>query len=192
MSDKERMLSRKLYLANGSELSGERTRAKTLCRLYNLLEPARLSDEGGRILRELFGRLGDGADICQPFYCDYGYNIEAGDKLYVNHNCVVLDVDKVVFGANVMIGPNCGFYTAGHPLDARQRVDGWEFGRPIRVGDNVWFGGNVVVLPGVEIGDNTVVGAGSVVAKSLPAGVLAVGNPCRILRKIAADDIIRD
>ena len=129
------------------------------------------------------------------FQCDYGYNISVGENFYMNHNCVILDGGKVEFGDNVFIGPNCGFYTAGHPIDAKLRNKGLEYVKPIRnkgleyvkpikVGNNVWFGGNVVVLPGVTIGDNVVIGAGSIVTKDIPSKVVAYGNPCKVIRKI--------
>ena len=120
--------------------------------------------------------------------CDYGYNIEIGDNFYANHNLLILDANKVKFGDNVFIGPNCGFYTASHPLDYPTRNKDLEYANPIIVGNNVWFGGNVVVLPGVKIGDNTVIGAGSVVTKDIPSGVVAVGNPCRVIKNITISD----
>ena len=118
-----------------------------------------------------------------PFFCDYGYNIEMGHHLFVNHNCVILDCAKVIFKDHVLIGPNCCFATAGHALDAEQRKAGIEFAKPIVVGNNVWLGANVTVLPGVTIGDNTVIGAGSVVSKDIPANVIAAGVPCRVLKE---------
>ena len=114
--------------------------------------------------------------------------IEVGDNFYVNHNCVILDGAKVTFGDNVFIAPNCGFYTAGHPIDYEQRNQGLEYAYPITVGSNVWIGGNCVILPGVTIGDNCVIGAGSVVNRDIPSGSIAVGNPCRVLRKITEAD----
>ena len=122
--------------------------------------------------------------IEQPFHCDYGYNIEIGENFYANVNCVVLDEAKVKFGDNVFVAPNCGFYTAGHPIDAAERNKGLEYARPITVGDNVWIGAGVTVLPGVTIGDNCVIGAGSVVVKDIPANCIAVGNPCKVIKTI--------
>lgn len=136
----------------------------------------------------MFGRTGKSFLIEQPFYCDYGYNIEIGENFYSNVNCVILDGAKVTFGDNVFVAPNCGFYTAGHALDAEQRTRGLEYAYPITVGNNVWIGAQVCVLPGVTIGDNTIIGAGSVVTKSIPANVLAVGNPCRVVRQITEAD----
>lgn len=126
--------------------------------------------------------------IEQPFYCDYGYNIEIGSNFYANMNCIILDEAKVSFGNNVFIAPGCGFYTAGHPLDVQQRNKGLEYAYPISIGNNVWIGAHVCVLPGVTIGDNTVIGAGSVVTKNIPANVLAAGNPCKVIRVITEED----
>ena len=134
------------------------------------------------------GKTGQRFCITAPFWCDYGCNIEIGENFYTNHNCVILDGAKVTFGDNVFVAPNCTFSTAGHPLDAEQRNQGLEYAYPITVGDNVWFGASVTVLPGVTIGSNVVIGAGSVVNRDIPDGVVAVGNPCRVLRKITEED----
>lgn len=183
MSEKEKMLSGEGYFSNDAELFEERQRAKELCMRYNSLTPAQ-DNERKKIIKKLFGKIGDNFIIEPNFFCDYGYNIEAGKNFYINHNSVFLDCNKITFGDNVFIGPNCGFYAAFHPLDYSTRNTGLEFALPIKVGNNVWFGGNVVVLAGVEIGDNTVIGAGSVVTKNIPPNVVAVGNPCRILKNI--------
>ncbi len=122
--------------------------------------------------------------IEQPFHCDYGYNIEIGENFYSNHNLIILDSNKVIFGDNIFIGPNCGFYTPNHPLDAKTRNKGIETALPIKIGNNVWLGGNVVVLQGVTVGDNSVIGAGSVVTKDIPSNVVAAGNPCKVIKKI--------
>lgn len=143
------------------------------------------------LLRQLLGST-DGRFLIEPsFWCDYGYNIHLGKNFYANHNCVILDCAKVTFGDHVMVGPNCGFYTACHPIDPQQRREGVEFARPITVGNDVWFGGGCTVLPGVTIGDGCVIGAGSVVTRDIPDNCLAVGNPCRVIREITdRDDII--
>ena len=122
--------------------------------------------------------------IVAPFWCDYGYNIEIGEHFFANHNTVILDCAKVRFGDHVFVAPNCGFYTAGHPIDAKTRNQGLEYAKPITVGDNVWIGGGVQVMPGVTIGDNVVIGGGSVVVKDIPSNSVAVGNPCRVIRTL--------
>lgn len=175
-SDKEKMLRGEIYDANyDPELIEERTRCKAMCRRYNDIQPDCL-EERAALLRLLLGKTGKTFLVEQPFYCDYGYNIEIGENFYSNVNLVILDGAKVKFGDNVFIAPNCGFHTAGHPLDAIRRNAGLEYARPITVGDNVWIGAGVNVLPGVTIGDNCVIGAGSVVNKDIPANTLAVGN----------------
>ena len=126
--------------------------------------------------------------ITAPFYCDYGFNISIGKNFYTNHNVTILDGAKVTFGDNVFIAPNCVFSTAGHAIDNEQRSRGLEIALPITVGDNVWIGTNVSVLPGVTIGNNTIIGAGSVVNKNIPEGVIAAGNPCKVIRKITEED----
>ena len=156
----------------------------------NRLRPSQVK-EREEILRGLLGRTGKTFSIVSPFFCDYGYNIEIGENFFMNMDCVILDGAKVTFGDNVFIAPGCGFYTAGHPLDVERRNAGLEYALPIRVGNNVWIGAGVCVLPGVTIGDNTVIGAGSVVTKDIPSGVLAAGNPCRVIREITADDVAK-
>lgn len=140
------------------------------------------------ILKELLGKVPDSAVILSPFNCDYGYNISVGENFFSNYNCTILDGTSVTFGDNVFIAPNCCFSTAGHAIDVEQRNKGPEIAWKITVGDNVWIGANVVVLPGVIIGSNTVIGAGSVVTKDIPSGVIAVGDPCRVMREITGQD----
>ncbi len=188
MDEREKMDWGLLYDANHNpDLIKERAACKDMCFAYNSLRP---SDEEGKrkIAERLFGRIGRAFSVLAPFYCDYGYNIFCGDDFFANHNCVMLDGAKITFGEHVYIAPNCCFATAGHPLDAGQRAAGLEFAREIRVGNNVWFGAGVTVLPGVTIGDNTVIGAGSIVNKDIPANVVAAGNPCRVLREITEQD----
>ena len=187
MTEKEKMLSGALYNAGDLELVWERDRAKALCEKLNVL-PSGDGPARERVLSQLFGHTGGNIVVNSVFWCDYGYNIRVGDNFYVNHNCVILDCMPVTFGDNVMIGPNCGFYTASHPMDAERRRAGWEYAAPITVGSDVWFGGGVTVLPGVTIGDGAVIGAGSVVTHDIPANVVAVGNPCRVLRPITERD----
>lgn len=184
MTEKEKMLQQMLYNANyDAELIEERRLAKELCHDYNALRPS--NEEGQQqLLDQLLGKKGQNCCIIAPFWCDYGYNIEVGDNFFANHNMVILDGGKVTFGDNVFIAPNCGFYTAGHPIDAQQRNAGIEYAYPITVGNDVWIGAGVQVMPGIRIGNNVVIGAGSVVTKDIPDNSVAVGNPCRVIRTI--------
>jgi galactoside O-acetyltransferase len=188
MTEKEKMLAGMIYDANyDSELIAERRQCADLCHEYNHLLPSNV-EKRQEIIKKIVGKTKGSFTITPPFWCDYGYNIEVGENFYTNHNCIFLDAAKITFGDNVFIAPNCCFSTAGHPIDAERRSKGLEFARPITVGDNVWIGAGVTVLPGVTIGNNTVIGAGSVVTKDIPAGVVAVGNPCRVMRKVTEDD----
>ena len=185
---KEKCCDGELYDANiDAELIRERQACKDICHEYNTLMPSML-EQRGEIIRRLLGKTGKAFLIEQPFYCDYGYNIEIGENFYSNVNCVILDGAKVTFGDNVFVAPNCGFYTAGHPLDVKQRNAGIEYAYPITIGNSVWIGANVSVLPGVTIGDNCVIGAGSVVSRDIPANSVAVGNPCRVIKTLNQDD----
>ena len=184
MDEKEKMLAGELYDANYNEdLMKERLIAKDKCFEYNNIKPSKI-EERTEIMKQILGKTGNQFLIEQPFICDYGYNIEVGENFYSNHNLVILDANKVKFGDNVFIAPNCGFYTAGHPLDYETRNKGLEYAKPIEVGNNVWIGGNVVVLPGVKIGDNVVIGAGSIVTKDIPSNSVAVGNPCKVIKEL--------
>ncbi len=183
MNEKEKMISGLMYNPNTEDLINDRARAKDLCFKFNALPPSE-REARKNIIKQLFSKTTDEFLIESSFYCDYGYNIEIGNNFYTNHNCVILDCAKVTFGDNVFIGPNCGFYTAIHPIDTEERNSGIESAKPISIGNNVWIGGNVTVLPGVTIGDNTVIGAGSVVTKNIPPNVVAVGNPCRSIKQI--------
>ncbi len=149
----------------------------------NQIPPSR-RQEREAILRDLLGRTGERFKIVGNFFCDYGFNISVGEDFFANTGLVILDEAPVTFGDHVFLGPGCHFYTAGHPLDVERRNKGMEYSLPITVGNNVWMGGHVSVMPGVTIGDNTVIGGGSVVVKDIPAGVLAAGNPCRVIKKI--------
>lgn len=191
MTEKEKQQAGLLYNGGDRELTAERVAAKKLCAEYNA---ATYNDyqKKERLLDRLLALRGENTWIEANFFCDYGYNIIIGDNFYSNHNCVILDCAEVTFGDNVFIGPNCSFYTAGHPINAEQRNRGLEYAKPIKVGSNVWIGGNVCVMPGVTIGDNVVIGGGSVVTKDIPSGTVAVGNPCRVIREITDKDIIKE
>lgn len=184
MTEREKMAAGELYHPDADPtLRSDRMRCKDLCQEFNR---TRFSDTEAQeaLLRMIFGRMHGACAITAPFWCDYGYNIELGDGFYANHNCVILDGAKVTIGKNVLLAPNCCLSTAGHAMDPAQRRDGLETARPITIGDNVWLGAGVLVLPGVTIGENSVVGAGSVVNRDIPAGVVAAGNPCRVIRKL--------
>lgn len=188
MTEKEKMCAQMLYDANYDQtLLEERDKAKDLCHQYNQLRP---SDRLGQreVLKKLLGKTGENFILTAPFWCDYGYNIELGENFYANHNLVILDGAKVTFGDNVFIGPDCGFHTAGHPIDFERRNRGLEYAYSITVGDNVWIGAGVQVMPGVTIGSNVVIGGGSVVVKDIPGNCVAVGNPCKVIRAITEED----
>ncbi len=187
MTQKERMLANLPYKAWMDGLSEERLENKKRIYQYNHLPPEQWNEQVD-LLKRILGKTGDEVYIEPPFHCDYGYNIEVGENFYANYNLVILDVGKVRIGKNVMFAPNVSIYTAGHPVHPDSRNSGYEYGIDITIGDNVWIGGNVCVLPGVKIGDNVVIGAGSVVTKDLPDNVIAAGNPCRIIRKITQED----
>lgn len=182
-SHKERMLAGEPYLADDPELAADLRRAAELCERFNT-SPA--ADPAARraVLAELLGGLGEGAEVRPPLYVDYGYRTTIGPGTFVNFGAVVLDVAPVSVGADVQIGPNVQLLTPTHPLDPERRRAKWEAAEPVTVGDNVWLGGGVIVCPGVTIGENTVVGAGAVVTRDLPANVVAVGNPARVVREL--------
>jgi len=184
MTEKEKMLAGEIYDANNDkELLAERDLCHQLCHELNQLSPTD-SETNTRLVRCLFGRVGRGCVVTAPFFCDYGYNIEVGDNFFINMGCVILDEAKVSFGNNVFIAPQCGFYTACHPLDTERRNAGLEYAKPLTIGNDVWIGGHVTVLPGVTIGDGAVIGAGSVVVHDIPAHSVAVGNPCKVIREL--------
>ncbi len=188
MTEKEKAAAGMLYDANyDEELANERMNCKELCYEYNSLRPSQ-TKEREELIKRIVGKT-KGSFLIEPsFWCDYGFNIELGENFYSNHGLVILDGARVSFGDNCFIAPQCGFYTAGHALDVEQRNAGLEIALPITVGNNVWIGGGVCVLPGVTIGDNTIIGAGSVVNRDIPSGVVAAGNPCRVIRKITDAD----
>jgi maltose O-acetyltransferase len=179
------MLAGALYDANDAELQADRAAAEAWMQRYGAAlacSPA----ERHLLLREILGEVGDGAVIRPPFHCDYGYNIRLGPGAFLNFNCVVLDVVAVTIGAGTQIGPAVQIYAADHPRDAAKRRAGVEFGRPVHIGRSVWIGGGAIILPGVKTGDDAVIGAGSVVARDVPAGATALGNPARIRARTGA------
>lgn len=188
MTEWEKAQAGFLYDANyDSDLIDMRTKCADLCYEFNMCRPSDVTKQQ-EVLHKLFGQIKGNVVVTAPFYCDYGVNISVGENFYTNHNVTILDGAKVTFGDNVFIAPDCMFSTAGHPIDTEQRNLGLEIALPITVGDNVWIGTNVSVLPGVTIGSNVVIGAGSVVNRNIPDGVIAAGNPCRVIRKITEED----
>lgn len=186
-TEKEKMLAGEPYKGFDPDLLSERQKAKEFVYEFNALRPSRI-EERNEILRKLLGKTGKNYFFEPPFRCDYGYNIEIGDNFYTNYNLIVLDCAKVNIGDNVLIGPHVGLYTAGHSMHVDLRKQDWEHAYPITIGNGVWIGGHVVVNPGVKIGDNTVIGSGSVVTKDIPANTFAAGNPCKVIRTITEED----
>ena len=178
------MLAGELYLASDPELAAERLHARQFTKQFNDSNPDE-TELRESILQKLIGNKGKNFWIEPPFYCDYGYNITAGDDVYFNFNCVILDVTPVSFGSRVLVGPNVQFYAATHPVDYQIRGNLLESGTPISIGDDVWIGGASIICPGVSIGDRSIIGAGSVVTKDIPSDVIAAGNPCKVIRKLA-------
>jgi maltose O-acetyltransferase len=181
-TERQKMLAGEMYDALDPELVAARAHARDLCQALNATRDAE-EDERRRIVRELFGRGGDTVWMQPPFYCDYGSNIELGERVFFNFNCVVLDVCLVRIGDFSLFGPAVQIYTPMHPMNAEQRR-AREFGKPVDIGSDVWVGGGAIILPGVRIGSKSVIGAGSVVSRDVPEAVFAAGNPCRVIRPI--------
>lgn len=187
MNHKERMLAGLPYKAWMDGLPKERMKNQKKLYKFNHNRPNKRR-KMDKLIRDILGKAGVGVQIMSPFYCDYGKNIEVGDYFFANYNCIILDVAKVIIGNHVLFGPNVSLYTAGHPLHPDPRNAGYEYGIGITIGENVWIGGNVVINPGVHIGNNVVIGSGSVVTKDIPDNVIAVGNPCKVVREITQED----
>ena len=182
-SQRDRMLAGELYIADDPQLAADNQRALTLTSQFNNSDA---TDPQARLalLRELLGSVGEDTEIRPPLYCDYGYQTHVGARTFINFGVVLLDVATIRIGDDVQVGPNVQFLTPTHPVEAEPRRAKWEAAKPITVDDNVWLGGGVIVCPGVSIGENTVVGAGGVVVRDLPANVVAVGNPARVIRSL--------
>lgn len=189
MTEKEKMLSGNLYMANDQELKADVKKSRMLIRLFNNTTEEQ-KEYRAELLKELFKKTGDNIYIEPSFKCDYGCNISVGNNFYANFDCIILDVCNVDIGENVFFAPRVCIYTAGHPIDAEVRNTGLEFGKPVKIGNDVWVGGSTVINPGVNIGSNVVIGSGSVVTKDIPDNAIAVGNPCRVLREITEEDKI--
>ena len=182
-TERERMVAGELYNASDPELNAARRRARQLLAQFNGSEPEALSEQR-TILEELFGSFGSGSFVNQTLKCDYGFNIFVGDNTVFNFDCILLDCNRIDIGNDVQFGPGVHIYTATHPLNAIARKSGQEFAKPVKISSGVWLGGCAVICPGVSIGENTVVGAGSIVVRDLPANVIAVGNPCKVIKTI--------
>lgn len=187
MTNKEKMLNGEYYTSLDEKLTEEREWAKDMLFEFNGLRPS-LRDKREQIIRRLFGKVGKNCWIESPFNCDYGYNITVGDNFYTNTNCCILDCAKVTIGNNVWIGPNVGIYTPEHAFDPEERAAGYEHALPVVIQDNVWLCGGVTITGGVTIGAGSIIGAGAVVVKDTPCGVIAAGNPARVIRKITPQD----
>jgi len=183
MTEKEKMLSGQLYDAEDPELVEERRKARLLFQKINSLteEDKELRQ---KLMYDLLGSVGKDLWIEPPFYCDYGYNIKVGDKVFMNYNCCILDVMEVEMGSNILVGPGVQIYTATHPIEAKKRAEWLEYAKPISIGNDVWIAGGAIICPGVTIGNGVVIGAGAVVIKDVPENVLVGGNPAKIIKQI--------
>lgn len=186
MTEKEKQEAGYLYTPT-DDMKTHRFSIQDACMEYNKLLPSQV-EKRRDFLSKILGKVGKNCNILPPFKCDYGYHIELGENFFANYNFIVLDGNYVKIGDNVWIAPNVGIYAAGHPFDMEERIGGLEYAFPVEIGDNVWIGGGVSIIGGVKIGKNSIIGAGSVVTKDIPEGVLAVGNPCRVVRKITPED----
>lgn len=182
-TEREKMLNGELYLATDRELTAMHLQARRLLHDFNLLQPDEVNQQQ-EIIVSLFGNIGSNFTLRPPFYCDYGCHIFAGDNLYINYDCTILDCNTVHLGNNVLLAPKVQIYTAYHPTDPELRLSGQELAAPVIVGNNVWLGGGVIICPGVTIGSNVTIGAGSIVTKDIPSNVVAAGNPCRIIKQL--------
>ena len=180
---KAKMLAGQPYMASDPELSAAHLRAQAILARFNATS-ADADAERRTLLSELFERIGEGTVLKPTLRCDYGFNIAIGDRTFINYDCLLLDCNRITIGDEVQIAPGVHIYTATHPIDAKARRSGIESALPVAIGDGVWLGGRAVVCPGVTIGANTVVGAGSIVTRDLPANAVAVGNPCRVIRQL--------
>jgi maltose O-acetyltransferase len=186
-TERDKMLRGELYDPLDPQLCADRLRARLLFQALNQTRDDQTA-ERARLIGELLPSSGPSLWIEPPFYCDYGTNITLGEKVFFNFNCVVLDVAPVRIGARVLVGPAVQIYAAMHPLRAAERSTGLEYGLPVEIGDDVWIGGGAIICPGTRIGPGSVIGAGSVVIRDVPAGVLAAGNPCRVVRDVEAGE----
>ncbi len=187
MTEEEKALSGMLYYAKEENLQRERERSQELSFLYNSLRPSQVKEREEMIRREM-KKTGEHFRIEEPFHCDFWGRVTLGENFFANYNFTILAGNEVTFGDNVMFGPNCGIYAAGHAYDRQRRAAGLEYALPVHIGNDVWIGGHVSIMSGVTIGDGSIIGAGSVVIHDIPANVVACGNPCRVIREISPED----
>lgn len=187
MTEWERMQKGLVYNDFDQDLFNKRVEAKKLFKAYNKTDDEEI-DLRNKIMKQLFKNVGENVQIEPDFRCEFGKNITIGDNVYINFGCIILDCSEVTIGSHTLLGPNIGLYAANHSTDATERINGGCYGKPIHIGNNVWLGGDVKVLQGVTIDDNTIIGAGSIVTKDIPDNVIAVGNPCKVIRKITEED----
>lgn len=180
-------LSNQYYRESGKELFEKRLHAKMQLKKFNDAEPKSFK-ERQIIIKNILNTKSNRFFIEPPFYCDYGFNISIDDNFFANYNCTLLDAAPITIGKNVLFGPNVSLFTSAHAIHPEDRAKGWQCSKPINIADNVWLGGNVIVNPGIEIGENSIIGSGSVVTKNIPANVIAAGNPCQIIRPITEAD----
>lgn len=187
MTEEQKALAGFLYDAQEKNLCKERLRSQELSFEYNGLRPSQ-DTEREKIIRREMKKTGKKFRIEEPFHCDFWGRVTLGENFFANYNLIILAGNEVTFGDNVMIGPNCGIYAAGHAFDVERRAAGLEYALPVHIGNNVWIGGHVSIVSGVTIGDNTIIAAGSVVVHDIPPNVLAGGNPCRVIRRLRPED----
>lgn len=187
VNNKERLLAGKLYRSEGEEISQMKRHGRRLSYLFNQTAPDE-NELREKLIRELFGSAGKNIYVKAPFYCSHGSNICVGDDCFINFDCIFLDLNRITLGDHVMIGPRVSIYTASHPIDLEVRKSGLEYALPVTIGNDVWIAGSVVINPGVTIGEGTIIGSGAVVTKDIPAGVIAAGNPCKVIRNITPAD----
>lgn len=186
-TEKEKMLAGEMYNALDDQLTNERLKARLLIKALNDTKEDQ-TELRSQVLKKLIPNAGSDLWLQPPFYCDYGTNMKIGEKVFFNFNCVVLDVAQVTIGSRTLFGPNVQIYTATHPVNYKERASGLEYAKPITIGEDVWVGGSAIICPGVTIGDRSIIGAGSVVTKDIPASVLAAGNPCKVIRSLGQEE----
>lgn len=186
-TEKDKMLAGEMYNALDDQLTDERLKARLLIKALNDTREDQ-TEIRSLVLKKLIPNAGANLWLQPPFYCDYGTNMKIGEKVFFNFNCVVLDVAQVTIGSRTLLGPNVQIYTATHPINYKERASGLEYAKPVTIGEDAWIGGSAIICPGVTIGDRSIIGAGSVVTRDIPANVLAAGNPCKVIRSLVQEE----